>query len=425
MRTRGELSMGKRPTFLAGFFAVGFLLIISSAGVADAAWTGEVYVSPESAYQGVPFTCSIEFYYTGGQELIIKSVVFTIKWPYPSSGPDWPDPTEHHVIFQGNQTLEPGSSHTFEKKITSDLYGSFSTEIRIVARGEWEANDSEQTFTGNIVLRGSEEAPGYIDPTIILPIVVVLVLIAFFVFVYGPWGYKDVALNLNDTEVAWFRKNLHRLARLRDDELIARYWFARFREMTSTSQGPYDLKRSGILVATDQRLLFFSKTTSAEAFRSSFGIPTATSETICKWSDIELEEIRSYQVSVGSRGTANLTVFFWSRGMVENVEYWYLHDLDTNTLQVKGKTASEELRRTMESMINTRLTKLKEESTYAEKKRLVDFSTLRDKMEKEGVAMETFRCPSCGGDISIPPSGMSVKCQYCGSTIFVRELMEE
>jgi DNA-directed RNA polymerase subunit RPC12/RpoP len=254
---------------------------------------------------------------------------------------------------------------------------------------------------------------------------VALAFIALFAFLRGPWGHKDEALKLNDTEVAWFRENLHRLARLGDDELVTRYWFARFREMTSTSQGPYDLKRSGILVATDQRLLFFSKTTNADAYRSSFGIPTATSEKICKWSDIEFEEIRSYQVSVGSRGTASMTVFYWNRGMVENVEYWYLHDLDTNTLQVKGKTSIEELKRTMESMINTRLTKLKEESTYVEKKRLVDFSTLREKMEKEGVAMKTFRCPSCGGDISIPPSGMSVKCQYCGSTIFVRELMEE
>jgi DNA-directed RNA polymerase subunit RPC12/RpoP len=424
MRMHGGMSRKRRATSYASLLTIGLFLTISLTGVGVTGWRGEVSVDQGEAYSGVPFTCSIQFRNTGVQELTIKSVIFTIIWPKPAD-PDWPDFSEHHVIFQGNQTVEPGEGYTFEKVITSGFWGSFSTETSIVALGMADVLVSEQTYQGSISFRSGSEAPGYIDPSIILPIVVVLVLIAFFAFLYGPWGHKDEALNLDDKEVAWFRENLHRLARLRDDELIARYWFARFREMTSASQGPYDLKRSGILVATDQRLLFFSKTTSADAYRSSFGIPTATSETICKWSDIELEEIRSYQVSVGSRGTASLTVFFWSRGMVENVEYWYLHDLDTNTLQVKGKTASKELRRTMESMIDTRLTKLKEESTYAEKKRLVDFSTLREKMEKEGVAMKTFRCPSCGGDISIPPSGMSVKCQYCGSTVFVRELMED
>lgn len=402
---------------------VGLFLIISLTGTGVAGWRGDVSVKTGETYSGVPFTCSVVFWNNDVGTLIVKSVTFTIKWPL-APEPGWPDPTEHHIIFQGSQSIDPGTSFTFEKRIQSGLWGGFSTETSIVAGAISYTQDSERVFQGSISLLSPSEAPGYIDPNIILPIGVVLVFIAIFAFLYGPWGHKDEALKLEDTEVAWFRGNLHRLARLRDDELIARYWFARFREMTSASQGPYDLKRSGILVATDQRLLFFSKTTSADAYRSSFGIPTATSETLTKWSDIELEEIRSYQVSVGSRGTASLTVFFWNRGMVESVEYWYLHDLDTNTLQVKGKTAIEELRRTMESMINTRLTKLKEESAYAEKKRLVDFSTLRDKMEKEGVAMKTFRCPSCGGDISIPPSGMSVKCQYCGSTIFVRELME-
>lgn len=418
------MSRKRRAAYYACLMMVVLSLTISLTGVGVAGWRGEISGGPSEAYSGVPFTCSITLRNNDVGTLFIRSVTFTIKWPG-TPAPDWPDPTEHHVIFQGSQSIDPGTDFTFEKKITSELGGGFNTEISIVARAIWDTQDSERVLQGFINLRSASEAPGYIDLSIIAPIVVILILVAIFAFVYGPWGHKDEALKLNDTEVAWFRENLHRLARLRDDELIARYWFTRFREMTSTSQGPYDLKRSGILVATDQRLLFFSKTTSADAFRSSFGIPTATSETTCKWSDIELEEIRSYQVSVRSRGTASLSVFFWNRGMVENVEYWYLHDLDTNTLQVKGKTAIEELRRTMESMINTRLTKLKEESTYAEKKRLVDFSTLREKMEKEGIAMKTFRCPSCGGDISIPPSGMNIKCQYCGSTVFVRELMEE
>ena len=416
--------MRRRLTFLAGLLEVGLLLIISPACVADADWTGEVNVSTGSAYEGVPFTCYVEFRNTYLTELTVRSVIFTIKWPHPIDS-DWPDPSEHHVIFQGNQTIAPGDSYTFEKRITSGFSGSFSTETIIVAVEEVNGRTSEQTFQGSIYLHSREEAPGYIDPTLILFGIMGLAFVIVLVIRSRPWAYKEVSLNLSDTEIQLFRENLHRLARLRHDELIARYWYARPREATTSPQYSADMARPGILVATDQRLLFFSKTVNADTYRSGFGIPTATSETICKWKETELDEIRSFNASVGSRGTSSLIVFYWNRGRVEMVEYRYLHDLDPNTLRVRGKTALEELRRFMESSIDTRLTKLKEESAYAEKKRLVDFSTLREKMEKEGIDMKTFRCPSCGGDISIPPSGMSVKCQYCGSTIFVKELLEE
>jgi hypothetical protein len=66
--------------------------------------------------------------------LTIKSVISTIKWPKPASS-DWPDSSEHHVIFQGNQTVEPEESRTFENVITSGFWGSFSTETSIVALG--------------------------------------------------------------------------------------------------------------------------------------------------------------------------------------------------------------------------------------------------------------------------------------------------
>lgn len=423
MVTRIETGRRKRIVFLVSFFAAGLLLIIVSTDVADGEWTGEVSVSPERAYIGGPFTCSVQFLNTGSTEITIQSIVFTIKWPSPPPFPDWPDPTEHHLIFKGNQTIMPGESFTFERTITSGLYGGFSTETSIVARSEWDGSVSENKFPDTISLGG--ESPGYVDPYLIFLLLMTFAFVIAFIIRYHPWTDEKARLNLSDTEIRWFSENLHRLARLRHDELITRYWYAGLREVTTNTQSPIDMVRPGVLVATDQRLLFFSKTIDADAYRSGFGIPTAKSEIICKWKETELDEIRSYQVSVGSGGTSKLVVFYWNRGMVEMVEYWYLNDLDSNSLQIKGKTASEELRRFMESLIDTRLAKLKEESAYAEKKRLVDFSTLREKMEKEGIDMKTFRCPSCGGDIAIPPSGMSVKCQYCGSMIFVKELLEE
>ena len=176
------MSRKRRAASYASLLTVGLFLAIPLTGVGVAGWTAEVSVSTGETYSGVPFTCSVVFWNNDVETLIVKSVTFTIKWPGGSPGPDWPDPTEHHVIFQGSQSIDPGTSFTFEKRIQSGFGGGFTTETSIVARAIWDSQDSERVFLGSINLRSPSEAPGYVDPSIILTIGVVLVSIAFFAF---------------------------------------------------------------------------------------------------------------------------------------------------------------------------------------------------------------------------------------------------
>lgn len=388
--------------------------------MAAAEWTAIVETSTSDAYIGAPFTCSVLFQNTGDYAVIVQSVVFTIQWP--SSFPDWPDPTEHHLIFEGNETVGVGMSFVFEKVITSNLWGGFSTVTSIRALSVEDGVVVEHTYSGNILLKAQLEAPGYVDLSFVPFLIIGLLFVVAFAIRLRPWSRWKVDLGLTDSEAEEFKQNVHKLARLRPGELILLCWLAKFDDVTVPNQMPET--RDGVLLATDQRFFLFSKARRSDAYRSSFGIPPATAEGMFKWAEIEIDEISEHQVVTGMGGAPKITLRYWSRGMVIAAEFWYIHDLDQSTLKALGKTGVDDLRRFVDSVIGNRVARLKEEAPRVEKRRLVDFSTLRERMAREGMDMKTFRCPSCGGDIAIPPSGMTVRCQYCGSMLYSTELLD-
>ena len=55
----------------------------------------------------------------------------------------------------------------------------------------------------------------------------------------------------------------------------------------------------------------------------------------------------------------------------------------------------------------------------------LDFSFLRDKIEKGGLMVQTFKCPNCSANIQFPDQGASVKCQYCGSIVHAEDIFEK
>jgi len=56
---------------------------------------------------------------------------------------------------------------------------------------------------------------------------------------------------------------------------------------------------------------------------------------------------------------------------------------------------------------------------------VLDFSSLKDYMEKGGLAMQTFRCPHCSAPVEFPEKGKTTKCSHCGSKIYARDIFEK
>ncbi len=56
---------------------------------------------------------------------------------------------------------------------------------------------------------------------------------------------------------------------------------------------------------------------------------------------------------------------------------------------------------------------------------VLDFSSLRDHMEKGGLVMQAFRCPHCSAPVEFPEKGKTTKCAHCGTKIFARDIFEK
>lgn len=56
---------------------------------------------------------------------------------------------------------------------------------------------------------------------------------------------------------------------------------------------------------------------------------------------------------------------------------------------------------------------------------LIDFSMLKEYMEKGGLVLQKTKCPECNAPIPIPTSGNQIVCQHCGSTILAQDIFEK
>lgn len=70
------------------------------------------------------------------------------------------------------------------------------------------------------------------------------------------------------------------------------------------------------------------------------------------------------------------------------------------------------------------------EEIEAEKKKervqvLLDFSSLKDYMEKGGLILQKTKCPECGAPMALPTTGNQTKCEHCGSVVYTQDIFEK
>jgi hypothetical protein len=56
---------------------------------------------------------------------------------------------------------------------------------------------------------------------------------------------------------------------------------------------------------------------------------------------------------------------------------------------------------------------------------VLDFSSLKEVMNKGGLVMTTYKCPNCNGMVNIPEAGKVLVCQYCGIPIKPVDIFEK
>ncbi len=75
--------------------------------------------------------------------------------------------------------------------------------------------------------------------------------------------------------------------------------------------------------------------------------------------------------------------------------------------------------------LRRRLTEAQKIANKAPTQIIMDFSWLKEYMEKGGVLMRSTKCPSCGGKIEIPSHGEEVQCEYCGTKMVAEDVFKK
>ncbi len=90
-----------------------------------------------------------------------------------------------------------------------------------------------------------------------------------------------------------------------------------------------------------------------------------------------------------------------------------------------GKNEFPAFRQTIMSCCQSRREELEAEKKKERIQIVIDFSTLKDYMDKGGLVLQKTKCPECNAPIPIPATGNQIVCQHCGSTILAQDIFEK
>ncbi len=85
----------------------------------------------------------------------------------------------------------------------------------------------------------------------------------------------------------------------------------------------------------------------------------------------------------------------------------------------------EEIKKTVEEATQNRTKEIQLEKTSKRIQVVLDFSSLKTTIEKGGVIMTTFKCPSCNAILPIPDHGKLLICEYCNAPIKAIDIFEK
>ena len=170
-----------------------------------------------------------------------------------------------------------------------------------------------------------------------------------------------------------------------DEKLLAR-WFGT------------DFWGSGVLVLTDQRLIWLRREDGS--YYLTYALP--------------LEHIAQIVQSV----------FDKDPGKAEKIEILDVYGVGY------GMTLERMLRYpaakpVIEKAIKQRKRKIIEERKKEKLHVLLDFSFIRNYLEKGGIILQTYKCPECGAHIKLPEHGTTIVCKYCGAVIKAEDIFKK
>jgi hypothetical protein len=100
---------------------------------------------------------------------------------------------------------------------------------------------------------------------------------------------------------------------------------------------------------------------------------------------------------------------------------------ETHVFHVSGIDKSEfpTFRERIFEWVRYRRSELETEKKKERVQIVIDFTMLKEYMEKGGLILQKTKCPECNAPLQIPTIGNQIVCQHCGSTILAQDIFEK
>lgn len=127
-----------------------------------------------------------------------------------------------------------------------------------------------------------------------------------------------------------------------------------------------------------------------------------------------------FSVKVGER---YLSIDLNNQGQMSTQNFYDIMDITFNALGTR--ILNPQAKDIIMILVQDRLKAIDEEKKKSRISFVIDFSFLRDTMAKGGITVQSIKCPSCGANVSLPVTGNSFKCAYCGNMVYAQDVFEK
>jgi len=79
-------------------------------------------------------------------------------------------------------------------------------------------------------------------------------------------------------------------------------------------------------------------------------------------------------------------------------------------------------------IMNTKAQRKQELEKLRRKERVhivLDFSSVKEYMDKGGLKLQSVRCPECNAPVKLPDSGNQFECEHCGNMVYAHDIFEK
>jgi hypothetical protein len=208
----------------------------------------------------------------------------------------------------------------------------------------------------------------------------------------------------------------HSTLALEKDETVISSWEAEQKEIRSMLYGDIEVfdKGEGLLVLTDQTLMWLHR------------LPSEYYSEYSRGFRIQLDRIKD--ISTGLKPISHMAItddegvhvvcpFSQSRpapgfkGLTHHKDYMNVEELSN-------------LQKTLMKHRDERKFAILEAQKRERVQVIVDFSFLKDYMQKGGMVVQKISCANCGASMHLPERGNAVDCPYCKTTYQVQDVFE-